>query len=215
MRRLVVFPLLFIVFASALGTVRAAAQHATPTTFPLTPDPAECQVAPRPPDEVLALVTGTPVAVASPAAGLPAAVGDEALLPEGQPSDAATTAAIVATARELIACNNAGDFARVLAFYTDDLIRQAFRADPAASEQLETILATPATPLPAAQRTVLLDVRDVRELPDGRVGAIVEDRDAQRTVVVFLIFERTGDRWLLDGQIEVQAVTPPVGTPAT
>ncbi len=182
--------------------------------FPLTPDPAECRVAPRPADEVLALLSGTPVAAASPAAGRLAAVSSEAQLPAGDPADAATVAGIVAAARELIACNNAGAFTRVFAFYTDDLIREAFGGDPALAAQVAASFATPPAALPAAAWTELLDVRGVRVLADGRVGAVIEDRDPRGTVVFFMIFVRAGDRWLIDGQIDVQAAgTPAVGTP--
>ena len=200
----------------ALVVAPVAAQDATPASFPVTPDPSECRVPPRPRDEVLALLAGTPVAAASPAAGLPASVATEDQLPAGEPADAATVAAIVATARELIACNNAGDFARVFAFYTDDLIRRVFGGDPALAAQVPVVLATPAAALPVAARTELLAVREVRVLADGRVGAVIEDRDPRRTVAFFMIFVRAGDRWLVDGQIDIQGVagTPAAGTPA-
>jgi hypothetical protein len=161
-------------------------------------------------DEVLALLTGTPAAAASPTAGLPPLAASEAELPAGAPADDATVTEIVATVRELIACNNAGDLARVFAFYTDDLIRRALAGDPAAA--LAAALAAPPT---AGAQTELLAVRGVRVLDDGRVGAIVEARDSQRTVVAFLAFVQAGDRWLVDGRTDVQAAaTPPIGTPA-
>ena len=142
------------------------------------------------------------------------AVTAEDQLPSGTPADAATAAAITATARELIACNNAGDFPRVFAFYTDALIRGVFAGNPALTERLAADLAKPAAPLPAAERTELLAVRGVRVLADGRVGAVVEDRDPRQTVVFFAILVQVGDRWLIDGQIDVQAAPPPAGTPA-
>ena len=214
MRRFCLAALLFVALLPALWAARATAQEATAVAFPLTPDPAECQMAPRSSDEVLALLTSTPVAVASPAAGRLSAVASEADLPVGSPADDATVTEIVATARELIACNNAGEFTRVLAFYTDDFIREAFGGDPALAAQVAASFATPAAPLPAAAHTELLDVRGVRVLADGRVGAVIEDRDPQRTVVFFMIFVHVGDRWLVDGQIAIQAAaTPSVGTP--
>ncbi|MDQ4099292.1 MAG: hypothetical protein M3121_02185, partial [Chloroflexota bacterium] len=198
----------------ALATARASAQEATVVDFPVTPDPAECQVAPRQQDEVLALLTGTPVAAASPANSRLSAVPSETDLPAGSPADAATVAEIVTTARELIACNNAGEFTRVLAFFTDDFIREAFGGDPALAVQVSASFATPAVPLPPEAHTELLDVRGVRVLEDGQVGAVIEDRDPQQTVVFFMVFVREGDRWLIDGQIAVQAVaTPTAGTP--
>ena len=214
MRLLFSAALFFLAFPLALGTARATAQDATPAAFPVTPDPAECQVAPRPRDEVLALLAATPVAAASPAAGLPTSVATEDQLPAGESADPATVAAVVATAYELIACNNAGDFARVFAFYTDDLIRRVFGGDPALAAQVGRALA--ATPAPmAATRTELLDVRGVRVLADGRVGAVIEDRNPQRTAAFFAILVRAGDRWLVDGQIDIQvAGTPAAGSPS-
>ena len=214
MRPLFSAALLFLAFPLALGTAGAAAQDATPVALPVTPDPAHCRVAPRSRDEVLALLAATPVAAASPAAGLPASVATEDQLPAGEPADPTTVAAVVATAYELIACNNAGDFARVFAFYTDDLIRRVFGGDPALAAQVGPALA--ATPAPmAATRTELLDVRGVRVLADGRVGAVVEDRNPQRTAAFFAILVRAGDRWLIDGQIDIQAAgTPAAGSPS-
>ena len=208
MRLLFLAVLLFAALTSALGTAGASAQDATPVALPITPDPAHCRVAPRSPEEVLALVSGTPVAATSPAAVL-SAVASEADLPAGTAADPATAAAIAATAYELIACNNAGDYPRVFAFYTDALIRGVFAGDPALVERLAADLARPPAPLPAAERAELLDVRGVRVLADGRVGAVVEDRNPQRTAAFFAILVRAGDRWLLDGQIDVQAAAPP------
>ena len=206
--------LFFLALPLVLGTARATAQDTTPVALPVTPDPAHCQVAPRSRDEVLALLADTPVAAASPAAGLPASVATEDQLPAGEPADPATVAGVVATAYELIACNNAGDFARVFAFYTDDLIRRVFGGDPALAARLAADLA--ATPAPmAATRTELLDVRGVRVLADDRVGAVIEDRNPQRTAAFFAILVRAGDRWLVDGQIDIQAAaTPAAGTPS-
>ena len=214
MRLLFLAALLFAALTSALGTATATAQDATPVALPVIPDPAHCRVAPRSPAEVLALLSGTPVAAASPAAAVLSAVASEADLPAGAPADEATVTAITATAYELIACNNAGDFPRVFAFYTDALIRGVFAGNPALVERLTADLSRTPAPLPPAERTELLAVRGVRVLADGRVGAVVEDRDPRQTVVFFAILVQVGDRWLIDGQIDVQAAPPPAGTPA-
>lgn len=194
--------LLAVALSATLGTAQASAQDATPIAFPITPDPAECHAATRPSDEVLALL-GTPAA--SPAAGLPFSVPAETDLPAGTPADDATVGAIVATVRELIACDNSGDLARVFPFYTDDILRRALGGD--ASAALAVFLAAP--PAGGSQAEILA-VRGVRVLSDGRVGAVVEVRDARRTVVAFLVFVQAGDRWLVDGETDVQAA----GTPA-
>jgi hypothetical protein len=71
------------------------------------------------------------------------------------------------------------------------------------------------TPLPSdpAWRAELLAVRDVRVLPDGRVGAVLvvrHSRPATTSVTITLfIFARSGDRWLLDDAIGVGPAGPP------
>jgi hypothetical protein len=200
--------LLFVALSSVLGTARATAQDATPGAFPITPDPKECQVSPRAAEDLLALLSGTPAA-ASPVAGTPLPALSEEELPAGAPADAAVVDGITAAVSELIACNNAGDLARVFAFYTDDVIRLALIGDPAAGFALAF-----AAPTTAGAQTELVDVREVRVLDDERVGAIVESRDPQRTVVSFLVFVPAGEGWLIDERIDVQTVaTPTIGTP--
>ena len=48
--------------------------------------------------------------------------------------------------------------------------------------------------------------------PTAGPGAVVEDEDPARTTVVFLVFALVGDRWLVDGQIEIE--NPAAGTSA-
>ena len=87
----------------------------------------------------------------------------------GEPADDATAAAIVATARELVACSNAGDILRRLALYSDDRLRFAYPDGPttgAGGHRQDQPL-----PLALPDRVALLSVDDVRMLPDGRVSA--------------------------------------------
>ncbi|MDP9359303.1 MAG: hypothetical protein M3R02_29260 [Chloroflexota bacterium] len=137
MTRLSVLISLLALVLTIGGSTRTAAQETTPVAGPEVPDPALCQVPPRTEAALLALLAGTPMAgtpvAGTPTSELPASVAGEDLLPAGTPANAATIAGITATARELIACNNAGDLARVFALYTDDLVRMAFGGDPAAA----------------------------------------------------------------------------------
>ena len=202
MRRPIV-PLAALLALALVAPPLVGAQDATPAASPIAAD--ACTVAPRTADELIAIWS-------APAATPPPGSDDATVTPAptGEPADAATVAAITATARELIACNNAGDFGRVFAFYTDEFIRRAFGGDPTAKEQVPALLATPAAPLPPEARTTLLAVRDVRVLADGRVGAIMEDVDPRQKVTVFLIFAQVGDRWLVDGQIDIATEGTPV-----
>ena len=88
----------------------------------------------------------------------------------GAPADTATRDAIVATARELVACSNAGDILRRLGLYSDNRLRFAYPDGP--TKALEAIAETP-LPLGLPDRVALVSVEDVRRLTDGRVSARV------------------------------------------
>ena len=93
-------------------------------------------------------------------------------LPDGSAVDVATEAAIRATLRELIACNNAGDSLRFVSLYSDRHLVELFGLlsweDPSASE-----FAEPPSPLPPDEWEPMLIIEDLRLLPDGRVAALV------------------------------------------
>lgn len=164
------------------------AQEATPAgTTGAVPPPAACRVAPRSLAALRAAGTST---------AAPTAVATPAVLPAGTPADPATVAAIVAVTRERIACNNANDLLRILAFFTDEYLRRT--VDFGA---LARALDLPPTPVPAALRQGLVAVRDVRLLADGRVGAVVVTETpsaAPPTQATFVRFRKVGDRWLID-----------------
>ena len=126
----------------------------------------------------------------------------------GEPVDEATRADIAATARELVACSNAGDILRRLALYSDDRLRFAYPDGP--TRALEMIAESP-LPLSLAERVALVDVDDVRRLEDGRVGARVtvdnpasHSHDPQAAAaasqqeVARLIFVQEAGRWRVD-----------------
>ena len=89
---------------------------------------------------------------------------------EGTPADEAALAAIQATARELVACSNAGDAMRRLALYSDERLRRAHPAGPTIA--LERIAGTP-VPVPATDKVALLSISEARQLPDDRLAARV------------------------------------------
>ncbi len=122
--------------------------------------------------------------------------------------DEATRAAITATARELVACSNAGDILRRLALYSDDRLRFAYPDGP--TRALEMIAKSP-LPLAEAERVALVSVEDVRQLADGRVSARVtvdnpasHSHDPQTAAtasqqeVARLIFIQEAGRWRVD-----------------
>jgi copper transport protein len=161
------------------------------------PGPEACTVAPRTLDEIAALSAG-PIPREPPNA---AETG-------GAPADEATIAGVTATARELVACSNAGDILRRLALYSDSRLRFAYPEGP--TRALEAIAAEP-LPLALDQRVALLGVQDVRLLDDGRVSARVEVDNpalhshdpsvaaaAAQQEAARLIFVQEAGRWRVD-----------------
>lgn len=189
-----------VALASLLGGVAtAASQEASPVAdertgsggaYEVAP-PRDCTVAPRPVED-FAVPAGTP----TPRQG--SAGVDEAALP-GTPADPATVEAITAVAREFTACLNAGDYRRLAALMTDDAFSGWLLEDGIADadEVIARLLTTP-TPPPANEQ-IAVDVRGVRLLPDGRVGAVVDWCSEAN----FDIYERVGDRWLVDDEFGV------------
>jgi hypothetical protein len=173
---------------------------------PVTPDPAECRVTPRSVASLMELAASVAPDQGEPVESWPPDVATEADLPDGPPADPATAAAVAAVAREYVACVNLWDRTRLLALATDDYVRRYFALqEPYTPEQFAAL----ATPLPSGPEwsETLLEVRDVRVLPDGRVSAIVVLEIPHPGLVsvttTFFIFERNGDRWLIDDAIGV------------
>lgn len=187
--------------------------QATPTGEPV--DPALCQQEPRPVSffaQYLATPGASPVASPSPRLTLPAP--ERSSVPDGEPADAATIAAVTDTAREVLACLNARDQRRAAALFTDGYFDRLFArsgrlpADALAGFAVEPI----AAPEPAWTRFV--DIRDVRVLPDERVAAVIVTDDPVSPPLgpqaALLVFAEAGDRWLVDEPI---VTLPPLGTP--
>lgn len=191
-----------------------AVQDATPPTFPITPDPAECRVAPRP-IAFYAAYLGTPSArpVVPPGNSLPEFF---ALLDTGQPADAETVAAVVTVMHEYVACANAGDFGRELALWDDDVMRKVVELVGVPQEVLDEIAATP-IPLASADRATILDIRDVEVLADGRVSARVTTsrpfRDPSNDPEAIFLFVRTHEGLRISDLITFPGI--PTATPSS
>ncbi len=125
------------------------------------PGPNECTVEPRTLDGLQELADRANPAT-RPAAGPPPEKGDLV-------SDA-DQRAIRTLVRELVACSNAGDTMRRLALYSDGRIIESYPDGP--TDAIRRIAGTPFPVLPE-ERVALLDIANVRELPDGRVAARV------------------------------------------
>ncbi len=208
-----------LVFASLITpgiTPLAGAQDATPTAadLPITPDPSLCQVEPRP-LEFFAQFLGTPAATpggegASEGTAEAEGTMDEFVPPEGEPADAATVDAVVATAVEATACFNAGDLSRAFALFTDNLIASFATEDPLPQEDFDIMAASP-VPLPADQLETVLAVRDVIVLPDGRAAGFIDfEFEGENRETQYVVLIQEGDRWLVD---EILLFAPMEGTP--
>lgn len=161
------------------------------------PGPEGCTVEPRTLDQIQAISDG-PDPVQPP----------NATETGGELADDATRQEIVATARELVACSNAGDILRRLALYSDDRLHFAYPDGP--TRALEAIAKNP-LPLALTERVALISVDDVRTLPDGRVSAeVTVDNPGNHThdptavatpsprETAKLIFVQQNGRWLVD-----------------
>lgn len=199
MRRGIAFVLagLLIVTVTAVGRAPTVAQEATPAVSDAgrdTPDPAECTVAPRPP-ESLDRIHATPVTGEAPT---PPAVPFGA--PDGIQAGPEDAAAITAAIRMEWACLNANDFPRTFALFTDDLLRRLMPP-----EELANLMAPPAegtpTPVPAAEQTALFAVLDIELLGDNRAGAFVivdTFNDPLPVEINYYLLVKQDDTWLMD-----------------
>lgn len=202
-----------------LGVGNSAAAQDT-TALPVTPDPAECTAEPVTLDELLALTGATPIP-GTPSGGMEeetAATPEAFALPEGEPADDETVAAVTDTLRETLACINTGNFLTSYAFFSDDFKRRDLEEFPITEADVPFFAATPEA-LPAEMHASLLAVREARVLEDGRVGALVETifpDEAPGPQVDFIIFVQEDGRWLLDEIIEdLEAQYPPTAATPT
>ncbi len=182
-----------LVSLGPVGPGLALAQDATPATgaFPVIPDPAGCQV-----EEFLAIT-----AAATPGAAAP--VGTAVEVPLGVAADAEMVAGVTATAGEILACFNAGDFLRAFSLFSDNAVRRFIEVDPISEEELRSSSEAIPEAAPTEQQSTLLALTDVMELEDGRVGAFLATTDPfVGPDTVYIVFVQQDGRWLVDDIIE-------------
>jgi hypothetical protein len=202
MYRLMLALAMAVAFAAPVA-VSAARKNALP--------PTPCTVQPRTEAEVAAIV-----AAATPTPGVDEGLDPDGLdpdgwasspadLPRGESADPETVAAVTAAAREFAGCLNAGDVPRWLALMTDGSLPEAVEPDGVAALFEATGIPTPVEIV--GPEIARVRVSNVRVLPDGRVGAVVvwgvtDNPDPKPSNEAnFHIFQRVGDRWLLDEEI--------------
>lgn len=165
----------------AATVTRAALPEPAPTTPPATPKPTAAADTAILPDPALAV--------------LDEMQAREEDLPAGTPADPTTVAAIAALENAFVACYNSGQLRQLLLLMTDqagiETITSYERYPDSAIR-----LATPA-PFPQSDRIHRIAIRDVRLLPGGRAGAIV-DWDGEEN---FRVYEYVDGRWLIADEI--------------
>ena len=161
--------LLLLLLLSVLGSASSVlGEGATPSPFPLTPDPTERTTAPRPRgffEPFVGRDPATPMLAAQPEHPMPYPP------PAGEPADALTVAEVEATIRMGVACLNALDFPRLFAVHSDGYLERALGANPPTTEVLD-MLFSPSAPFPPELREAIVSIRDVTLLADGRLAAV-------------------------------------------
>ncbi len=162
-----------------------------------TREPVECTVAPRSIAEVRALLP-TPVPppdqTATPAPSTYRHV----------PASPEVVAGIAATARDLVACVNAGDVLRVLALYTDRLLTSGSLTSGDINPDAPPASVTP------EDRVALLGVVSVWQFDDSHAGAVILTDDPRIPSPVdpsFFFFAKAGGRWLIGEYPAIFAVS--------
>jgi hypothetical protein len=124
------------------------------------------------------------------------------------PPDPETVAAVIATAEEFVACINAADFPRLFALLTGTGLWQVGETPPFFSEEdVRAIYAAAPEDFRPSLPATLVAVTDVATLDDGRVGAFAVPDDptaAPRLTTGYLIFARSGERWLIDESLDFE-----------
>ncbi len=197
----------------------AAGQDATPPANPGPSGPVapgDCAAEPLSTDELFEIWFrgATPIAGLGLAA-TPAASPTPFVLPPLEPVDAETMVAVGLAARELVACFLAGDPTRAFALFTDDLVRLYGPGVPMDREAIPDFLRTRTLPVMRGGPEGAYLLVDTGRLPDGRMAAhVVSRHSGPDQFALFVVFERTGNRWLADEVIDLMGGAPPEATPA-
>jgi hypothetical protein len=181
---------------------------------------AECRTAPRSLAAMQALFTPATPGDAGGTA-VPSAAAATVGASSGVPADAETVAAVTATAQEVIACSNAGLVFSAIALYSDNYLRARMVSPSWFTQDVYDSRATP-HPVPTAAQVMLVELREIQLLTDGRVSVVTvtidptSDRPQPDRVTV--IYIKATDRWQIDEIIDPTDLgsTPvPAGTPGT
>lgn len=203
--RLSVLAMFVLTMLLTAGTT-ALAQEATPEDP--SPNPDECTFEPRTIEDMQALY-GTPAPEGSGEATSAAqATPVDFTLPEGEAADEAVVAEIETAIRGLTACNAAGNYLAGLGGTTDDFIVSQIGLD-LFDEDFVAVMEGDPVPVPEDEQTVVLGVREVTVLEDGRVSALFDynsplpqEEGIDGVETDLFIFENVDGLWLLDESVQ-------------
>jgi hypothetical protein len=151
-----------------------------------------CTIPARTPTEISALLADSTIATP------PATTGGRTL-PAGVPASPKDAAAMEAVIRQWLACQNAGEPLRAWALFSDGYLHRLLARQGTTSDE---DLAALATPSPSRSEPAMLQsITGERQLPDGRLGALVTISypSVPMPKTFFFSFTQGSDRLLIDG----------------
>jgi hypothetical protein len=182
---------LFLLAFIAYGLPPSFSVVAAPAT-PADSSHVACAASPRTEENIAALLADATLATPAPTTG-------SATLPKGVPASEKETRAMKARVGAWLACQNAGEPLRAWSLFSDGYLARLLSRQGGLAPDAYATLATPSpsTSAPATLRAF----RDARELPDGRLGAIVTIAypSVPMPKTFFFTFVRQGNSLLIDG----------------
>jgi len=175
-----------LLVAAAVAAAAPHAAHAQEAPEGEILGAEECTVAPADLDALADEFRsrGTPAAT-------PASPGATPVASPGTEADAQTVDAVTETVRQFFACTNAGDFRRLFSLFTlDGLAQLGLSAETAGALGF----LPEATPSAEENLIGLIEIRDVRQLEDGRATATVvgDGTTTEPTPLTMTLVERDG-----------------------
>jgi hypothetical protein len=113
-----------------------------------------------------------------------------------------TVAEITEVVRGSIACSNAGDLLRALAYFSDGYVEHMFSGPNGVdySGFLEYV-ATPPAAVPEDQQLAIIEISNVELLKDDSVGATVITGNPASPYVDYLVFVNEDGQWLIAASV--------------
>ena len=205
--------------AALLVTGPVLAQDSTPEADsaenPRLVAPSECVAEPRSSDDITTILDLE-------GEGVPAPALTQITPPLGEIADVETAISIKQTARQVLACFNAGDIPRAAGLMTENGVRRAYWGLTIDAENRELARTRiTAQPEPRAEDALvrLITVTDVSVLPDGRIAAFVVLNEPllppSGPETLLFVFANQDGQWLVDDWIDFSIVPPNFGIEAT